>query len=119
MRSSIVYVTCRPARNDFNNWRKARKVNQTKFQATSPEYSTSYESSSEEATADNSATTSSLGKGKSSKKKDCSKTTKITRPEAKKRRKQETAMLDRKEMEHLLLGFLASSKQTVLKNEYD
>ena len=71
------------------------------FEATSPEYSTSSESNSEEATADNSATTSTWGKGKSNKKRSSSKATKATRPEAKKRRKQETAMLDRKEMEEL------------------
>jgi len=71
------------------------------FEATSPEYSTSSESNSEEATADNSATTSSWGKGKSNRKRSSSKATKATRPEAKKRRKQETAILDRKEMEEL------------------
>jgi len=51
--------------------------------ATFPEYRKSFESSGEEATPDNSAT----GKEKSKKKRSTSKTTKATRPEAKKPRK--------------------------------
>ena len=47
----------------------------------------------EEATPDNSATNSSWGKGKSRKKVSSSETTKATRPEAKKRRKQEIGLL--------------------------
>lgn len=49
----------------------------------------------------NSATSSSRGKGKLKRKGSSSESTKVTRPKAKKRRKQETAMLDRKGMEEL------------------
>jgi len=70
-------------------------------EATSPEYSTSFESSSEEATPDNSATSSSRGKRKTKKKGTSAATTQATRPRAKKRKKEEWAMLDRKEMEEL------------------
>ena len=71
------------------------------YAATSPEYSTSFESSSEEATPDNSATSSCWGKGQTKKKGSSSATTQATRPRAKKRKKEESAMLDRKEMEEL------------------
>ena len=70
-------------------------------EATSPEYSTAFESSSEEATPDNSATSSSRGKRKTKKKGTSAATTQATRPRAKKRKKEEWGMLDRKEMEEL------------------
>ena len=71
------------------------------YKATSSEYSTSSESSSKETTSDNSASSSNRGKGKAKKKEGSSTTTEVTHPQAKKCRKQETAMLSGKEMEEL------------------
>ena len=66
------------------------------FEATSPEYSTSSESSSEEATHDNSAMCSSWGKGKTKKKASNSSATKLRvhRRENKHREMQETTNRD-------------------------
>ena len=70
------------------------------YEATSSEYSTSSESR-EEATSDNSATSSKRGKATALKKGESPTFTKATRPQAKKLRQRETALLDRKEMEEL------------------
>ena len=59
----------------------------------------------------NSATSSSCGKGKSKKKGSSSESTKVTCPEANKRRKQETAMLDRKGMEELSAWIFSTEQE--------
>ena len=90
LRSSIVYVACWPHEKlherisiMVGNVETFTDESSNIFETSFPEYRKCSESSSEEATPDNSAT----GKGNSKKKRSISKTTKATRPEAKKRRK--------------------------------
>lgn len=66
----------------------------------------------------NSATSSSRGKGKSKKKGSSSESTKVTCPEANKRRKQETAMLDRKGMEELSAWIFSTEQEDYVDGRF-
>lgn len=83
-------------------------------EATSPEYSTSFESSSEEATPDNSAASSSRGKLKERQKKERKKfgndKSHESVGEETQWKKEQSAMLDRREMEELSARILSAEQ---------